>query len=67
MVTLMIDDKTLEAKKMLELLQTRPYAKVIKEPNAETLKAMEEARTGKTKEMKNIPEYFNQLRKRANV
>jgi hypothetical protein len=67
MVTLMIDDKTIEAKKMLELLLTRPYAKVVKEPNAETLKAMEEARTGKTKEMKNIPEYFNQLRKRANV
>lgn len=47
MITLVIDDKSQEAKKMMELLKTRPYAKIIKEPNIETLKAIKDAEEGK--------------------
>jgi len=69
MTTIIIDEKTKGAKKMVEYLKTQRYAKIIDErtPNASLLKSMEEARTGKTKEMGNIDDYFNGLRKRANV
>ena len=69
MITIIIDEKTIGAKKMVEYLKTQRYAKIIDErtPNAALLKSMEEARTGKTKEMGNIDDYFNGLRERANV
>lgn len=48
-----------------------PYAKIIDsadaEPGASLRKSMEEAREGKTKEVKDIGEYFDKIRKRANV
>ncbi len=67
MVTLMIDDKTIEAKKMLELLQTRPYAKVVKEPNAETLKAIKDADEGKVNRYKSSKDLMANIRRKANV
>ena len=42
-------------------------AKTGKEPKNELLEAINEAKTGKTKEMNNIDEYFKDVRKRANV
>lgn len=67
MITLVIDDKSLEAKKMLELLQTRPYAKVIKEPNAETLKAIKDADDGKVTRYKTSKDLIANIRRKANV
>lgn len=69
MATIIIDEKTTDAKRMLAFLKTQRYAKIIDErkPGASLLKSMEEARTGKTKEMGNTEDYFNGLRKRANV
>ena len=40
-------------------------AKTNKEPKDELLESIHEAKTGKTKEMNNIEEYFNNIRKRA--
>ena len=55
---------------MVEFLKTQRYAKIVDEeriPSDSLMKAMEEAKTGKTKEMKSTGEYFKELRKRANV
>lgn len=69
MTTIIIDEKTTGAKKMVEYLKTQRYAKIIedKTPNASLLKSMEEARNGETKEMGNVEDYFKGLRKRADV
>ena len=69
MTTIIIDDKSAGAKKMIEFIKTLPYAKVIDErtPGASLKKSMDDARAGKTKEIKDVDEYFNEIRKRANV
>lgn len=69
MTTIVIDEKTLGAKRMIEYLKTQRYAKIIEErtPSASLLKSMEEARTGKTNEYKSTEELFTKLRKKANV
>ena len=48
-------------------IQNKGKAKTEKEPTAGLLEAINEAKTGKTKEMKNTEVYFKKLRKRANV
>jgi len=69
MKTIIIDDKSAEAKKMIEFIKTLPYAKVIDERTlgASLKKSMDDARADKTKEIKDVDEYFNEIRKRANV
>jgi len=69
MTTIIINDKTTGAKKMIEFLRTQRYAKIIDEktPNASLLKSMEEAKTGKTKEYKSTEELFENLHKKADV
>ena len=70
MTTIIIDEKTIGVKKMVEFLKTQRYAKIVDEeriPSDSLMKAMKEAKTGKTKEMKSAGEYFKELRKRANV
>lgn len=69
MTTIIIDDKSAEAKKMIEFVKTLPYAKIMdeKSPGASLRKSMKEAREGKTKEVKDVGEYFDQIRKKANV
>lgn len=67
MITLVIDDKSQEAKKMLELLQTRPYAKIIKVPNSETLKAIKDAENGKVNHYKSSKDLMANIRRKANV
>ncbi|MCX6221601.1 MAG: hypothetical protein NTZ69_11500 [Bacteroidia bacterium] len=49
MTTIVIDDKTIDAKKMVEYLKTQRYAKIIDEktPNAILQKSIDEAETGK--------------------
>ena len=69
MTTIIIDDKSIGAKKMIEYLRTLPYIKIVedREPGPSLRKSMEEARTGKTKEIKDTAEYFKKIRKSTNV
>ena len=48
-------------------IQNKGKEKTEEEPTAGLLEAINEAKTGKTKEMKNTEDYFKKLRKRANV
>ena len=69
MTTIIINDKTIDAKRMIEFLRTQRYAKIVDEkiPNASLLKSMEEAKTGKTKEYRSTNELFENLYKIADV
>jgi len=70
MTTITINERTAKGKSLLEYIRKfegEGFVQIEKEPNVSLLKSMEEARTGKTKEMKNTGEYFKELRKRASV
>ena len=69
MTTIVINDRTVGAKKMIEYLKTQSYVTIIDEkiPNASLLKSMEEAREGKTTEYTSTEELFLKLRKKTNV
>lgn len=74
MATIIIDEKSTGAQKMVEYLKTQRYAKVVEEcmqvadmPNAETTKAMKDAKAGKVKSYKNSEELFSSLRRKSNV
>lgn len=58
-----IDTKSKQAKKMVELLETLPFAKILKEPNSITKKAMKEAVDGKGTKHKNSKELIAFLNK----
>ena len=53
MTYISIDTKTMQAKKFVELVETMPFAKILKEPNAVTKKAMNDVRKGKSTKHKN--------------
>ncbi len=57
------DTKTKQAKKFVELIETLPFAKILKEPNAVTKKAVEDARKSKTSKHKNSKELIAFLNK----
>lgn len=63
MTYITIDTKTRQAKKFVELIETLPFAKIHKEPNIETKKAIEDARKGKTNKAKSLEQLFNELKK----
>lgn len=65
MTTIVIDDKTIDAKKMVEYLKTQRYAKIIEEkiPNATLLKSIDEAETGKVIREPNVNELLARLKK----
>lgn len=69
MTTIIINDKTTDAKKMIEYLKTQRYVTIIEEktPSASLLKSMEEARTGKTTKYESTEELFSKLKEKANV
>ncbi len=58
-----IDTKTKQAKKLVELLETLPFAKILKEPNAETRKAIAEAKKGKTRKANSLDQLIIDLKK----
>lgn len=58
-----IDTKSKQAQKFVELIETLPFAKILKEPNAETKKAIESGRKGKTFKAKSLDQLFNDLKK----
>ncbi|NNM94137.1 MAG: hypothetical protein HKL88_01580 [Bacteroidia bacterium] len=53
MTYITIDTHNKQALLFLEYVKTLPFVKVYEKPNAETLKAMEDAKNGKTKKIKN--------------
>jgi hypothetical protein len=62
MTTLIIDNSSREAKKMIEFLKTQSYVKVIeKKPNKTTQKAIEDALEGKVTRTKDIPDLMQKL------
>jgi len=65
MTTIVIDDKTIDAKKMVEYLKTQRYAKIIDEktPNATLQKSIDEAETGKVIREPNANELLHRLKK----
>jgi len=63
MIYIAIDTKTKQAQKLVELLETLPFAKILKEPNAATKKSIEDARRWATKKMKNLEQLFSDLKK----
>ncbi|HEY5463312.1 MAG TPA: type II toxin-antitoxin system RelB/DinJ family antitoxin [Hanamia sp.] len=63
MTYITIDTKTRQAKKFVELIETLPFAKILKEPNATTKKAIDDSRKGKTNKAKSVEQLFTDLRK----
>ena len=65
MATIVIDEKSVGAKKMIEFLKTQPYAKIVDErkPSTGLAKSIEEARTGKVTTAKNAAELLAMLKK----
>ena len=63
MTYISIDTKTKQAQKFVELLETLPFVKIHKEPNANTKKAIEDARKGKTRKAKSLDQLFTDLNK----
>jgi len=70
MATVTINEKTIKGKSLLAFLRKfegEGFLQIEKEPTASLMEAIIEAKTGKTKEIKDTAEYFNKVRKRANV
>jgi hypothetical protein len=69
MTTVIIDTRTAEAKKMVELLKTTRYAKVIEEnePNDETLEAIDAVAEGNVNSYSSAKELIALLKKKAGV
>jgi RNase H-fold protein (predicted Holliday junction resolvase) len=63
MTYIRIDTKTKQAKKFVELIETMPFAEILKEPNNTTKKAMESVVKGKTTKYKNAKELIASLNK----
>ncbi len=63
MTYISIDTKTKQAQKFVELLETLPFAKILKEPNATTKKAIANARNGKTHKAASLDQLFKDLKK----
>ncbi len=63
MTYITIDTKTKQAKKFVELIETLPFAKILKEPNSVTKKAIEDARKNKSAKYKNSKELIAFLNK----
>ena len=63
MTTIIINDRSTGAKKMIEYLKTQRYVTIVEEksPSASLLKSMEEAKTGKTTEYKSTEHLFTKL------
>lgn len=58
-----IDTKTRQAKKFVELIETLPYAKIHKDPNAITKRAIADAKKGKTRKAASLKQLFDDLKK----
>lgn len=64
MTTIVIKNKTKAARDIIDFLKKQSYAKVIEddEPNNVTLKAVEEARKGKTIKCESFEDYLSKVK-----
>lgn len=63
-----IDTRSEEAKKIVEFLKSTNYAKVVdKEPNAETIQAIEEVEEGNVNSYQSVKELMSSLKKKNSV
>jgi hypothetical protein len=69
MVTVIINTRSNEAKKMLDFLKTTRYARVVEEnaPNEETIQAMQEVEAGNVKSYQSAKELLSTLKNEAGV
>ena len=69
MTTIIINERSKGAKKLIEFLKTQPFVTILEEktPSLTLAKSIKEAKSGKTTEYKNTEELFSTLRKKANV
>ena len=70
MATITINERTTKGKSLMEFLRKfegEDFIEIEKEPTASLLEAIEEVKTGKTKECTNVGELFGKFRKKANV
>ena len=69
MTTIIINERSTGAKKLIEYLKTQPFIKIVEEkiPSPTLAKSIKEVKSGKTTEYKNTEELFSKLRKKANV
>ncbi len=63
MTYITIDTKTAQAKKLVELIETLPFAKILNEPNVLTKKAIADSRKGKTHKAASLKQLFADLNK----
>jgi hypothetical protein len=61
MVYVSIDTNTKDGKALVSYLENLAVVQIYKEPNATTKKAMKEAKSKSTKEVKNVTVWFNRL------
>ena len=61
MTCITIGTKTKQAKKFVELIETLPFARILKKPDAATKKAIEDAGKGKTHKAKSLEQLFTNL------
>lgn len=70
MTTITINERTTKGKSLLKYLREFEgdgFLTIAKEPSASLMEAIEDVRTGKTKEYKSTKELFKTLRKKADV
>jgi len=69
MTTIIINERSKGAKKLIEYFKTQPFVTFVEEktPGPTLAKSIKEAKSGKTTEYKNTEELFSKLRKKANV
>lgn len=63
MIYISIGTKTMQAQKLVELIATFPFAKILAEPDLNTKKAIDDARRGKTHKTKSTAQLFVNLKK----
>lgn len=63
MTYITIDTKTAQAKKLVALIETLPFTKILKEPNSVTKKAIVDARNGKINKAASLKQLFTELNK----
>ena len=56
-----INTKIIQAKKLIEFLETLPYVSILNDPNEETQRAIDKARKRKTKKVDSLDEFFSEL------
>jgi hypothetical protein len=69
MTTVIINTRTVEARKLVEFLKTTSYAKIVEEniPNDETLEAINAVEEGKVNSYSSAKELISSLKKKAGV